>query len=404
MKTVKRNIDNEIVCYYNTEKPVEIPTEFTPKKVKALWVSNVVNIDLPVVVGDGEAYKQAINKLLDTCEEFHINTLYFQVRTTNDAFYKSKLNPYSRFLTGIEGKEPPFDVLAWVIQETKKRGIEFHAWCNPYRVSANGTLSQEDYLKTCDPHNFAVRHPELLIQDATGKLILNPARDEVKEFIIYSMVELAMNYDVDGVHFDDYFYPYGGLHNEHDDTAEYHERINLEESLGDFRRRHVNDVIKGVHEALKKMNPSLQFGVSPFGIWKNKDTDPNGSNTSPKCSESFVTQYADTVFWVQEGYVDYIVPQIYWEFGHKIAPFADICDFWVDVCKDTDVKLYIGHGAYRLGSKGDWLNSDELTDQLKYANQFEQVDGNVFFTYHTFTDGLEAEEGIRKLQKLLEEV
>lgn len=401
---MKKNIHNETIHYFNTDQPVVIPEVFSPKKVKALWVSNVLNIDLPMIEGDGTKYKQEILKMLDTCEAYGINTIYFQVRTTNDAFYHSKLNPYSRYFTGEEGIEPPFDVLKWVIAETKKRQIEFHAWCNPYRVSANASLSQEAYLKTCDDKNFAVRHPELLIQDKGGKLILNPAKDEVKQFIIYSMVELAMHYDIDGIHFDDYFYPYGGLHDEQNDLADYEQRHHPLESLGDFRRRQVNDVIKGVHEALKQMNPKLQFGVSPFGIWKNKTEDTYGSNTSPKCSESYHTQFADSVHWVQAGYVDYIVPQIYWPFGHPIAPFADICDFWVDVCKDTNVKLYIGHGAYRLGSEGEWENSEEIIDQLKYANQYKEVGGNVFFTYHTFTDEKQTKEGMDKLQKILKEV
>lgn len=246
--------------------------------------------------------------------------------------------------------------------------------------------------------NLAKQHPEYLVLDKKGKLILNPALQEVKQHIIDSMEELVTNYDVDGVHFDDYFYPYSGLHDEINDQQEF-EAQELE--IGDFRRQNVNDVIKGVYDIMKKVNPTLQFGVSPFGIWKNKKENEYGSNTAPACSESYYGQYADSLTWIKEGYIDYIVPQIYWEFGHKIAPFADICDFWVEVCKDSKVDLYVGHGAYRLGSGNNWDNKEEITNQLKYANQYETVKGNVFFTYKTFIDKEKSYDGMNELKKLL---
>ncbi len=148
------------------------------------------------------------------------------------------------------------------------------------------------------------------------------------------------------------------------------------------------------------MNPTVQFGVSPFGIWKNNKENEYGSNTAPTCSESYYSQYADSLKWINDKYIDYIVPQIYWEFGHKIAPFADICDFWVDACKDKDVDLYVGHGAYRLGSKGEFLNKREVVNQIKYANQYKTVKGNVFFTYKTFIDKEISQDGMNELKKL----
>ena len=396
MKLTKYNT-NEPINYYHTDKQIEIPEVYIEKDVRALWVSNVVNIDLPTIE-DLDNYQSQIIQMLETCMSYNINTIFFQVRTTNDAFYESKLNPYSRYFTGKEGKKPPFDVLAWVIEETKKRNISFHAWCNPYRVSMNGKLSIEEYLETCDPLNFAKKHPELIVCDKGGKLIMNPASSIVKAFIIESMNELAKNYDIDGIHFDDYFYPYSGLHETINDLSEF-EKQSL--SLGDFRRKNVNDVIEGVYQTVKSVNPKLQFGVSPFGIWKNQKSTEFGSNTDPKCSESFYGQYADTLTWIKNGYVDYVVPQIYWEFGHKIAPFADICDFWVKVCENHDVDLYIGHGAYRLGNDGEWQNEKEITNQLKYTSQYDTIKGNVFFTYKTFIDKEKAYKGMQELRNLL---
>jgi uncharacterized lipoprotein YddW (UPF0748 family) len=400
MKLFKYKNPDQPICYYQTTQQIEIPDQFQSKNFRALWVSNVVNIDLPTTE-DIDTYQKKVMEMLDTCVSYNINAIFFQVRTTNDAFYESKLNPYSRYLTGKEGRKPPFDVMKWIIDEAKKRKIEFHAWCNPYRVSMNASVTAEDYLKACDDLNFAKQRPDLIVLDKKGQIILNPAKQEVKEFIIKSMVEIAENYDVDGIHFDDYFYPYAGLDDKINDLEEFEQRTDVSMTLGDFRRQNVTDVIKGVHDALKKSSPKVRFGVSPFGIWKNKANDPKGSNTDPKCSQSYDNQYADAYLWVKKGYVDYIVPQIYWEFGHAIAPFADILEWWVNLLKDSKIDLYIGHGAYRLGNEGEFENPFEIVNQLKYANQYPVVKGNVFFTYKTFINKDKSEKGMNELKKLL---
>ncbi len=388
------------ICYFNSLVQIEIPDSFSIKEIRGVWVANVLNIDLPTIE-DLNLYFLKFREMLDTCVEFNINTIYFQVRTTNDAFYESNLNPYSRYFTGKEGKRPPIDVFRCILNEAKKKNIAIHAWCNPYRVSPDGKQSIEDYLKTCDSMNFAKLHPEYLVKDTSGKLILNPAREEVKQFIVDSMAELANRYEIDGIHFDDYFYPYSGLSEDLNDLADFEKRIDKNQSLGDFRRMHVSDVIKRVHEMLKRDYPKLRFGVSPFGIWKNQSSDPLGSNTAKACSESFSGQFADTYLWVKEKYIDYIVPQIYWEFGHPIAPFADICDWWVKLCEKSLVDLYIGHGSYRLGQTGEYENPDEVVNQLKYANQYDAVKGNIFFSYKSLLNENKEKPGIDKIKNLL---
>lgn len=400
MKINHYNENKDVITYYKTNKEVEIPTIYHEKEVRAFWVSNVLNIDLPTVE-DIDTYQQKVLRMLDTAVDYHINTLFFQVRTTNDAFYKSKLNPYSRYYTGKEGKEPPFDVFTWVIKEAKQRGLSLHAWCNPYRVSTNGELTKEAFFETCDDLNFAKKHPELIVLDKKGAIILNPAKEEVKQFIVDSMVEIVTNYDVDGIHFDDYFYPYAGLDDVYNDLKDYEFREDESWSLGDFRRHHVTDAIRRVYEALKEVNQNLQFGVSPFGIWKTDQNDPSGAHVDPRCSESYYGQYADSVTWVKQGIIDYIVPQIYWDFGHSLAPFADLAKFWIDLCQDSNVKLYIGHGPYRLGTEGRYQDSNEICYQVKYTNQYKSVNGNVFFTYHTFIDQDRVKEGMTKLKKML---
>ncbi len=403
MKLFKFKDSTEPINYLDTTKQIDIPEKYISKEFRAVWVSNVVNIDLPTTENI-EEYQERVITLFDTFKEFNLNSVFFQVRTNNDAFYESKLNPYSRYLTGKEGLKPPFDILKWVIEEARLRKLEFHAWCNPYRISTNGKLSIDDYLKTCDDNNFAKKYPEVIVLDKGGKLILNPCKMEVKKFVIDSMVELATNYDIDGIHFDDYFYPYSGLHETVNDLNDYENREDKSLSLGDFRRMNVDEVIKGVYDAIKNVDSKLRFGVSPFGIWKNKKSDKLGSNTAPACSESYYGQYADAYKWVKDEIIDYIVPQVYWELGHKIAPFADICDWWAKICENTNVDLYIGHATYRYGNDGEFENKLEVVNQVKYANEFSAVKGNVFFTAKTFLDKEKALPGMEELKKLLNEV
>src|SRR5690554_5177031 len=390
---------NKPLNYYDTDYQIEIPETFNLKPFRAFWISNVINIDLPKMTDP--TYKDKVIEMLDTAKAYNMTAIFFQVRTTNDAFYASKLNPYSRFLTGIEGKKPDFDVLAFVIKEAKLRNLEVHAWCNPYRVSMKTEMSKADYLNTLDDLNFAKKYPAYVITDKNGQLILNPAKKEVQSFIIESMLEIADNYAIDGIHFDDYFYPYAGLSDADNDLFDFEQRMDKSQTLGDFRRTQITNVIRDLNSALKQKHPNVRFGVSPFGIWKTKASDPLGANVDPKCSESFDNQYADSYLWVKEGIIDYIVPQLYWDFAHQLAPFGDLAKWWVNACKDSKVDLYIGHGPYRLGEKGGYENPYEIVNQLKFANQFDNVLGNIFFTYKTFIDATKQKQGMDLVKKLL---
>ena len=401
MKLFYYKDQNKPINYFETNEQVVIPNEYIEKPVRAFWVSTVENIDLPIM-NDEKEYKKLLDEIIENANKFNINTIFFQVRPLNDAFYKSNLNPYSRYLTGKEGLEPKFDVLKYIIDQAKKSNIEIHAWCNPYRVSRPiGDLSKDQYLDTLDNLNFAKKHKELVIMDENKQLILNPTKEEVKQFIIESMLEILKNYDVKGIHWDDYFYPYAKLSEEYNDLKEYENRINKDQSLGDFRREHVTDVIKRLHKAVKNYNKDLEFGVSPFGIWQSKYNNEKGSNTARNTSASYSNQYADTYLWVKEEYIDYIIPQLYWEFGHPLAPFADLTKWWASVVRGTNVKLYIGHASYRLGKEGEFENVDEVSNQLKYANNYKEVSGNVFFTYKNFKNIEVSKEGMESIRKTM---
>ncbi len=400
MKLYKFLQPNEPINYWHSDIQVEIPKDYNEKPVRAFWVSNVANIDMPNQL-DLVKYKEKLEEIIQTALAYNINVIYFQVRTNNDAYYHSKLNPTSRFIVGNEGDPLLFDPLKWMVNECKKHNIELHAWANPYRVSMGGKkYTKEQWIESCSDLNLAKRREDLIILDDEGQVILNPASEEVKKHVIDSMLEIVQNYDVNGIHFDDYFYPYRPLDEKINDLKEYENRLNKDESLADFRERHVDEFIKGVYDAIKAYNPQLEFGVSPFAIWKTTKSDPRGSDNPKNVYESGIHQHANSYRWVKKGWVDYVVPQIYWDFAHELASFADMTKWWVDLCKDTKVKLYIGFGAYRLGRDGEYKNKYELVNQVKYANQYETVKGNVFFTYNTFIHNDLAKEGMALLKKL----
>jgi len=400
MKLFKYDKPEEPICYFGTNKQIEIKDLNVRKDVYGLWVSNVVNIDMPSLK-DIEIYKNKVKEIVKTCQSYHINTIFFQVRTTNDAFYPSKINPSSRYLMEEEGRKMPFDVFEYMINQAKNASLSVHAWLNPYRVSMKSDLSKDEYLKTCDDLNFAKKHPDLLVTDKKGQFILNPASEKVKKHILNTIDEILNHYDIDGIHFDDYFYPYGGLSDDNDDTLLFEQRDDKNQSIGDFRRMHVTDIVRRTYKLIKSHHTTLQFGISPFGIWKNKTKDNHGSHTSIKASQSYSNEYADSYHWVKEGIIDYICPQIYWQFAHELAPFADLVDFWVDAVKDTNVDLYIGHAPYRLGQEGDFKNPMEIVNQLMYCEQYDEIKGHVFFTYHTFIDEGPTQEGMAHLRNYL---
>lgn len=379
---VERN--GEYVTYYNTSIPIELPRPYVEKdaEVRAVWVATVGNIDIPQHTSEAQ-YKNEIDKILNRVEELHFNTIFFQVRPMNDAFYPSDYAPFSRYLTGIEGQDPGWDIFAYLIQEAHKRGIEIHAWLNPYRVS-NASGSKEVQLAALHPDNFARQHPDLVLQDLQGRLILNPGENQVRAYIKNIIQELMANYDVDGIHFDDYFYSYNGMDNMQDEDT-YEATKEEGQTLADWRRENVNILVRDIFEIVENYNTAQQtfvkFGISPFGIWKSQGID--GSNTSTSTMQSYSAQYADTKKWVEEGWLHYIMPQLYWQFDHSLAPYADLVDWWAELCAASDVDLIIGHGFYRYAETNAWTNESEFLEQLRYNQKYDIIKGSSLFSYKT---------------------
>lgn len=408
MKLKKYNQD-ETIKYWQSTEEVEIPEYvFDEKQVRGIWVSNVANIDTPQGLKK-EEYQSYLKKMVENIASYNINTIIFQVRPCNDAYYKSKLNPWSRFITGTEGKDPGFDVLDFVIAEAKKYNIKVHAWMNPYRVGQGALFptdtkaSEEEvedakmaYLKTLDDGNFAKKHPEHTLVDGANKIILCPSHPEVIDFVTKTIMEVVENYDVEGVHIDDYFYPYGKIPEirEHDDYLKY--RLNENETFDDWRRCNVDEMIENIHNELKKSfnktGKKVLFGISPFAIYRTnkairEDGWEKGSFHSAGALQCYSELYSDVYKWMKEGWIDYVVPQVYFSFERADVTYHDLTRWWNNIAKETKTTLYIGQGLYQMGSNEVWQNPEEIANQLKFNCQFDHISGTIFFTYRDLVKG-----------------
>ncbi len=382
---------------------VRLPVSCREKEneFRGVWVATVEQIDFKYH-RTAVSFREDYRKIVKNLKTAGFTDILFQVRPMNDAFYPSELSPFSRWMTGTEGKtftdEPVFDPLSFMIAEAHRAGLKFHAWLNPYRVANNVTSSKKKYLESLDPKNFARRRPALVLDLPDGKkrnLILNPGEPEVMNYLYRVVGEIVRQYDVDGIHMDDYFYPYSDIGNA--DDAAWKKYRKKDQSLADWRRSNVDRMISNLHRLLsdynRKNKKSIQFGVSPFGIWANGKPSDDVLKKSKKPvqyrdegsltggAQSYFKQYADTRKWVLNGWLDYIAPQLYWGFSHNTAAYAALVDWWVETVRGTDVKLYIGHGVYRQGVNPDWENPDELLNQLLYNSQYQEVAGSIFFSY-----------------------
>ncbi len=348
----------------------------TPKhEFRGVWIATVANIDWPKHNLDSiEKQKKDYLKILDFYKDLNFNAVIVQIRAAGDAFYPSQYAPWSRFLTGNEGVAPSpyFDPLKWMIDEAHNRGMEFHAWLNPYRATFDSNTDQ-----LSKEHDFN-QHPEWMLKYGK-KYYYNPGLPEVQQHLTNIMEEVVTNYDLDAVHFDDYFYPYK-ISKEVFDDADAFTKYGLPmQTLDDWRRSNIDSLVKNVHHTIKKEKSWVQFGISPFGVWKNNSTDPNGSDTKAG-QTTYEDLYADPLLWMEKGWIDYLVPQVYWSMDLPVASHSKIVDWWSKNSKNTN--LYIGNGPYKIRNNSDkaWNKKRELPNQLKLARNYNNVTGNVFFS------------------------
>jgi uncharacterized lipoprotein YddW (UPF0748 family) len=347
---------------------------------RAIWIATVVNIDWPKTNTDPvEKQKADFIEILDTYKKLNYNAVIVQIRSVGDAFYPSKLAPWSKYLTGKEGQAPNpyFDPLEWMITETHARGFEFHAWLNPYRATMDLNTS------VLSPNHDFFKHPEWMIKYG-GKYYYNPALPEVQTHLIAVVDEVVRNYDIDAIHFDDYFYPYRIKGEEFNDSASF-KKYGTGMSLEDWRRLNVNNFVKYTSYSIKKLKPWVQFGISPFGVWRNKSVDPKGSDTQAG-QTNYDDLYADPMAWMENNWIDYLLPQLYWSIDHRTASYSKLIKWWSENSKNT--ALYIGNGSYKINTDSDkkWFDPNEIPNQIDVTRSFNNINGNAFFSAKSFVN------------------
>jgi uncharacterized lipoprotein YddW (UPF0748 family) len=353
----------------------------TPKyQFRAMWIATVSNIDWPSRTGLSEtAAKKEFIGWLDLAVRLKFNAVMVQVRPGGDAFWPSRYEPWSKYLTGVPGRDPGWDPLAFMVTESHKRNLQFHAWFNPYRVSSSTDLNT---LASGAPGRV---HPDWLVTypvKASGsRLYYNPGIPVVRQFVEDAIMDAVSRYDIDGVHFDDFFYPYPAAGQDFPDGAAFAAYGAGFTNRAAWRRHNVDLLIAELDRRIHLAKPWLAFGVSPFGIWRNNDSDPGGSAT--RGAESYAANAADTRQWVRNGWLDYIVPQLYWNIGFSVADYATLVRWWSATVAGTRVRLYIGQAAYRVGVKGQskaWFNPTELSRHLTLNRRYPQIAGDIYFS------------------------
>lgn len=344
------------------------------RELRAAWIASVENIDWPQKgVVTPEAQKQSFTDMLDDLAKMGMNAVVVQVKPTADAFYPSEYGPWSEYLTGVQGQDPGYNPLAFMIEEVHKRNMEFHAWFNPYRIS------MKDNIGNLVANHPARQHPDWVVSYG-GKLYYDPGVPGVKDFVIGSIMEVVKGYDIDAVHMDDYFYPYVVDGKDFPDDATYQTYGAGFTNKGDWRRDNVNRLVHELSDSIKQEKSFVKFGISPFGVWRNIADDPTGSDTTAG-QRNYDDLYADTRTWIKQGWIDYITPQIYWNFGFTAAAYEKLIDWWTKETQGTNVHLYIGHAVYKIDANNEaWALPDELPNQLKYNLNFEGVKGSMHFS------------------------
>lgn len=357
--------------------PYTAPAQVPANEFRGVWIATVDNIDWP---SRGNFYsdsqKREFTRLLDMHQQNGMNAVIVQIRPCTDAFYPSQYEPWSAWLTGVQGQPPTpyYDPLAFMISETHKRNMVFHAWLNPYRAA----FSLKDDLVSAT--HITKLHPEWFVSYG-DKRYFDPGNPDAQQYVVDVVTDVVKRYDVDAVHFDDYFYPYPleGKKFPDDSTYRLYAKGMTKEA---WRRSNTDSIIAHLYAAIKNENGNCIFGISPFGVWRNADRDPvNGSRTNGSLS-NYDNLYADILLWLKKGWIDYVAPQLYWEFSHRQAPFKTLLDWW---SRHTYGKqCYIGLGIYKAGSNAAWKDKKLLPQQIEAIRKTPNIQGMAFFSSKSF--------------------
>jgi uncharacterized lipoprotein YddW (UPF0748 family) len=349
--------------------------QYPKHEMRGVWIASVANIDWPSKPGLHPEQQQAeFKELIAFYKSLKFNAVFVQVRPAADAFYPSTLEPWSPWLTGKTGlpPEPLYDPLAFMINVAHQQGMEFHAWLNPYRAGVNVPETGPD------SSSLAFQKPEWFVRYGKN-MYFNPGLPEVRKHVTSVIADIVARYNVDGIHFDDYFYPYKITGEEFADSLAYGQHNESNASRDDWRRSNVDKLIEAVSDSIDALKPFVKFGISPFGVWRNNDKDPTGSATraGQTCYDDL---YADILKWLKEGWIDYVAPQIYWSIGFEAADYKTLAHWWNQ--NSYGKPVYIGQAAYRVNAHSDerWKQPSQLFHQIRINRSLAAIKGNIFFS------------------------
>lgn len=344
-------------------------------RFRGAWIATVANIDWPSAeaVGNSLQQQQEMLFLLDSLQSLGVNAIIFQVRPTADALYYSELEPVSLWLTGKTGSwgvQMPYDPLAFVLREAHARDMEVHVWINPYR------LTLKDY-----PLPEATAHIlKACAFQYNNQWYLDPGKEDTQAWICMVVSDIVSRYDIDAIHMDDYFYPYPVKGQSIPDRATYEANPRGFSNINDWRRDNVNTIIRELHTVIHSLKPEVQFGISPFGVYRNDSTLGIRAGMT-----NYDDLYADIVLWMKEGWIDYVVPQLYWEIGRKGVDYATLARWWAD--NSHGCRLYIGVAPYRLLNQptakqktSAWATGNEIMRQLRFNDTIPEIQGECFYS------------------------
>ena len=361
-----------LTCFFSLVLSQIVAQNPPKREFRAAWIAHVTNIDWPSnKTLTAAAQRAEFTNILDFHKAAGMNAVVVQIRSSCDATYPSALEPWSEWLTGQQGRSPNYDPLAFMIDETHKRGMEFHAWFNPYRAVVNINSSN------IDTSHISRKRPEW-IQPYNLIRMLDPGLPAVRQYVVGVIMDVVRRYDIDAVHFDDYFYPYPqtGFTFADDNTFAANSRGIANKN--DWRRDNVDLLIKMVSDSIKNAKKHVKFGISPFGIWRNQSSDPQGSATNGLQSYSDI--YADARKWMREGWIDYSAPQLYWSIGFAAAKYEVLVPWWAS--NATGRHVYIGQAAYRInngGTDANWTQPTLMPNQLRLNRTTPSVFGSIYY-------------------------
>ncbi len=391
------------------------------REFRGVWMASVANIDWPSRSDiSTERQREEFRSILNQHQKNGINAVIVQIRPSADAFYKSSLEPWSEWLTGVQGQhpDPEYDPLTFMVEEAHERGMEFHAWLNPYRAifdankfyhsenhihldslkilmqnmvnsdtsNVNGVLTEKEQMNLllllgADTSLLVYKHPDWFLQYG-NKIYFDPGIPAVQEHISNVVKDIVSRYDVDAIHMDDYFYPYRIAGVEFPDSLSFEKYgSSYSSDLKDYwRRDNVNAIVEKLNETIKSTNPRVKFGISPFGVWRNASIDPAGSATKAG-QTNYDDLFADVLKWQREKWIDYVIPQIYWHRGFDLADYETLAKWWND--NAYGVQVYIGLGLYRVDGESKteaWQNPLEIPEQVKLNRSLPNIQGSCFYS------------------------